>query len=92
MVDEIENGIYYDSQQHFWLKLHQMVLKEDVQVFATTHSRECLEALQSAATHDPAFQSDVKLVRLAREDGEIYASEYEYEALQSALETGFEIR
>ncbi|MBI3661600.1 MAG: AAA family ATPase [Acidobacteria bacterium] len=92
MLDEAENGLYYDSQKQFWSKLHKLAVTNDVQLFVTSHSRECLEALETSAADDAEFQADVKVIRLAKDKGEVYASEYEFAALQASLAAGFEIR
>ena len=43
-IDEIENGIHYTNYDKLW-KIIFLVSKEaNVQVFATTHSKECIES------------------------------------------------
>jgi AAA15 family ATPase/GTPase len=45
LFDEIENGIHYHSMSAVWGSLVKQCRKNKVQLFATTHSRECLEAI-----------------------------------------------
>lgn len=92
MIDEIENGIYYDLQKDFWLKLFALVKKENVQLFVATHSRECLEALELAGDEKRELAESVRLIRLARKEKSIFVSEYDFPALKSAIATGFEVR
>jgi predicted ATPase len=48
-IDEIENGFYYDRLPSIWSSLIDLANRYDVQIFASTHSRECLEALKLSA-------------------------------------------
>lgn len=43
-IDEIENGIHYTMLDDLWNMILQLSKKLNVQVFATTHSRECIES------------------------------------------------
>src|ERR1019366_7298918 len=66
-IDEIENGIYYKSMSGVWRGLLHFIRRFDSQIFATTHSLECLKALVTAAAGD---MDDIALWRIGRgEDG-----------------------
>ncbi|CAI9084788.1 hypothetical protein A7K93_04285 [Candidatus Methylacidiphilum fumarolicum] len=43
LVDEIENGIHWSRMNSLWRLLNDFTTKNQIQVFATTHSYECLE-------------------------------------------------
>jgi hypothetical protein len=92
MIDEIENGIYYDLQKDFWLKLFGLIKRENVQLFVATHSRECLESLELAGAEQREIGEDVRLIRLSRKGKDVFVSEYDFPALRSALATGYEVR
>ena len=49
LIDEIENGLYYEGLGDFWKGLMAVLEDKNVQLFATTHSRECMEAAYEAA-------------------------------------------
>lgn len=89
-IDEIENGIYYMALPKLWQSLSEFANIFDIQVFATTHSKECILAAHEALTE----KSNVDLIvqRLYRQDNIICAVSYEGEELQTAFETGFEVR
>ena len=59
LIDEIENGLYYESLPTIWKGLSELAASEDIQVFATTHSRECIvaahETFSSTADYDFAL-------------------------------------
>jgi hypothetical protein len=92
MIDEVENGLYYEVQRDLWSTLFVLLQRENVQLFVTTHSRECLESLCSAASDNKELREGLKLFRLVRDKDEVLANEYEFEALKSALLAGFEVR
>ena len=46
-VDEIENGIHHSIAPDMWRFIVDSARELDVQVFATTHSYECVEAAQA---------------------------------------------
>lgn len=48
LIDEIENGLYYRGLEDFWKGLFAVLKNQNVQLFATTHSRECMEAAHKA--------------------------------------------
>jgi len=44
IIDEIENGIYYENQIEFWKELIKISQITNTQIFATTHSIEMIKA------------------------------------------------
>ena len=49
LIDEIESGLHYSVQPNMWRLVFETAAKLNVQVFATTHSLDCLRAFESAA-------------------------------------------
>ena len=47
-IDEIDNGIHYSMQDELWKNILILSNKLNVQVFATTHSKECIESFNRA--------------------------------------------
>lgn len=43
-IDEIENGIHYTLYDKLWKIIFQIAQEQNVQVFVTTHSKECIES------------------------------------------------
>ncbi len=66
LLDEIENGIHYELFDQIWEKLSLLSQALNVQVFATTHSKDCIEAFERSYQH-PHF--DACFHRLEREGG-----------------------
>jgi len=90
MVDEIENGIYYKSLPKMWEAIIQFCKDFNVQLFAATHSKECLQALT------PFIEKAEKEFRLVKmeenDDGSHAAKIFKGANFSAALETGTEIR
>ncbi len=68
LLDEIENGIHYELFDQIWEKLSLLSQALNVQVFATTHGKDCIEAFERSYRH-PHF--DACFHRLEREGGRI---------------------
>ncbi|MDM8567379.1 AAA family ATPase, partial [Candidatus Halobeggiatoa sp. HSG11] len=43
-IDEIENGIHYTNYKKLWKIIFQVSIDANCQIFATSHSKECIEA------------------------------------------------
>lgn len=52
LIDEIENGLSTAIMPEIWQGLSALAKEEDIQIIATTHSRECLKAAREAAYPD----------------------------------------
>jgi AAA15 family ATPase/GTPase len=50
LIDEIENGLHYSIHPNIWKIISKAADSFDVQVFATTHSYECIHAAYEAFT------------------------------------------
>ena len=48
LIDEIENGLHHSVQKQIWTGLAEVAKELNVQIFATTHSGECLHAAHKA--------------------------------------------
>ena len=87
LIDEIENGIHYSAQVEVWKFLIAAADKLNVQVFATTHSRDTVNALAGASHED-----DHIVYRLERYKGELQAVAFEAVHLDTVAEYEVEIR
>lgn len=93
LVDEIENGLYYGGLQDFWKGLIAVLEDKDVQLFATTHSRECMEAAVRAnqAPKDTSLRY-LRLDRKVDRPDEIVGTQFGQDTMAAALEFGQEMR
>jgi AAA domain, putative AbiEii toxin, Type IV TA system/AAA ATPase domain len=90
LVDEIENGLHYSVVKDVWRAIAQAARQADVQVFATTHSYECVQAAHRAITENGPY--DLRLLRLERLDGEVRAAAYNQTTLETSFDMNLEVR
>ncbi len=88
LVDEIDIGLHYSAQTSMWQMIKRAAEQLDVQVFATTHSRDCIEALARLARPDVTDKSDVTIQRI---DGE-RAVVFDEQDLYRAADRGIAVR
>ena len=91
LIDEFETGLYWEVQEQVWRALFGAAKMFSLQVFATTHSSDCIRAFIKA--QDNAESSNENLVyRLEREGAKISARELPLENLEAALNQHVEVR
>jgi len=90
LIDEFENGLYYSVQPDLWQLIFQVARRLNVQVFATTHSWDCVEAFEIAAKRD--HQEDGLLIRLENKQGDIVATLFDERQLGIATREHIEVR
>ena len=91
LIDEIENGLHWSALPQIWTGIREAVNKEEVQIFATTHSLECIAAAAEAFKGEP--KNDLAVHRLERlENGNIRCVTMNEEELERMLERDWEVR
>ncbi len=88
-VDEIENGLHHSILPKVWQALSMATKEANVQLFATTHSYECIRAARVALQGEKA---DVGYCRLERVNGKIQAVMYEPDEMEAAVDQRAEVR
>ena len=86
LVDEIENGVHHSAMEKVWKAIHEAATVRGVQIFATTHSLECIHAARRAV------EDDLRLIRLQPHVPSRPVVDYTEEALAGAIEFGMEVR
>ncbi len=90
LIDEIENGLHYSILEDVWQSIAEIAEKEDLQVFATTHSWECIEAAHKV--FKKRGSDDFALHRFQKVKGEIQVVTHDQNMIEVASETDLEIR
>jgi hypothetical protein len=90
LVDEIENGFHYSVMKKVWQAIAHAAQAADVQVFATTHSWECIRWAHEAFADNETY--DFRLHRLDRGEQDVPAPSYDRERIESALFNAVEMR
>lgn len=88
VIDEIENGLHHESLFDVWRALSETAHRYDKQVFATTHSYECIRSASDAID-----RNDLAIHRLEVDDDRTTRCvTLDPEAIEGAIANGFEIR
>ena len=93
-IDDFQNGLHYGVLANVWKNLGWLAREFNVQVFATTHSYECIYAAHSAFKEQESA-SDFAFFRLQRnyETGSIESVAYDdIESFDYAMAYGKEVR
>jgi len=90
LIDEIESGLHYSVQHKVWELVFEVARRLNIQVFATTHSWDCITAFQEAAKEDE--QDEGVLIRLVEKKGRIIADLFDEGDLSVVSREGIEVR
>jgi hypothetical protein len=89
-IDEFENGLHHSVLEPVWSQLAKISKQHNLQVFATTHSEECIHAACRAFT--ALGDEGLRVIRLDRRDDETTAAIYDRALVETTAEAGIEIR
>ena len=90
LTDEIESGLHYSVLLGVWRLIFRMARELNVQVFATTHSSDCVKAFQRAAEEDK--EDEAILIRLVQKGDKIKAVLFDEKELETVVENDIEVR
>ncbi len=90
LVDEIDTGLHYSVLADMWKLVIATAMKNDIQVFATTHSLDCLRGLHEACQANPEFASEISLQTIDRNLPQ--SIDTDAEGLAVSLAMGIEVR
>jgi AAA domain, putative AbiEii toxin, Type IV TA system len=89
VVDEIENGIFYEKYEFMWSILYRYAQKFNCQLFVTSHSAECLQQLPPVIGDNAG---DFSLIQTERQNGKCIARHVSGRAMKAALKGENEVR
>jgi AAA15 family ATPase/GTPase len=89
-VDEIDTGLHFSVITKMWQLLIETARRLDVQVFASTHSLDCLQALARVCEEKPDLAGEVAVHRI-HSDREV-ATRYSAGELALSVRHEMEIR
>lgn len=92
LIDEIENGLHYTSINVAWKAIIAACKEYNVQLIATTHSYECIEALVDVYTELEPEGDDIRLFRIDRDGKKHTAFSSSVQVLKAGIEREFEVR
>ena len=90
LIDEVESGIHYTLHADLWRFILRTAGERGVQVFATTHSWDCIQGFQEAAASMPG--SEGVLIRLESGRGKHRANTFSGDELAIVARDQIEVR
>jgi len=89
-LDELENGVHYSHLDKLWEIILTISKQQNVQVFATTHSKECIESYARVAKK--LEDKEITFIELCKREEEIKAFVYPYDWFIDEIEQEHEVR
>lgn len=89
LIDEIENGIYYQMFPALWEAIYQSAVENNTQLFLSTHSWECLKA---AVPLIEKHSDDFSLFQVFQDQGVTKAASVSGADAAAAIDSDVEIR
>lgn len=90
-IDELDNGIHYSLLDELWEIILTLSKELNVQVFATTHSKECIESYCRIA--EKLDEKDVSLITLVKnKEKQTKAIVRDYKVLTDSIHDNREVR
>ena len=89
IVDEIETGLHYSAIEQMWQLIFQLSAELKVQVFATSHSSDCVQAFSKITNQS---STEGALIKLQNIEGKVYQTSFDENDLEVAYESQLELR
>lgn len=95
LIDEFENGLHYSVQPEVWRLVFELAKRYNIQVFATTHSWDCIESFAQVAKEREDLEG--VLFRMGRsvrksDNGKVIATEFDEDELYNLTKDKIEVR
>jgi len=93
LIDEIENGLSPSSQEILWQAIFVSAKEFNVQIFATTHSLECIKTLSLTSSQKSVnLKDDIRVYKIERQKEDFRIIKYNKDNIKLAAEKDFDIR
>lgn len=89
LIDQLEDGFHHKILPSIWKSIYSLAKEFKVQLFVSTHSRECMKAMLPTMRGN---EEEFRLLRADRKGDECYIDSLAGDYLESALEQEFEVR
>jgi hypothetical protein len=90
LVDEIDTGLHFSTLELMWKFVVESAIRLDVQVFATSHSGDCLRALAWLESDMPELAREVSVHRVERKYS--HSERYSANDIEVAIRHDIEVR
>jgi len=92
LIDEIENGLHYSSLTILWKAVLKALEVYNVQLFATTHSNECIAALDHSHKAAKEKADNISLYRIEHYNNSHRAFQYSSNVIAAGIDNNIEMR
>lgn len=95
LIDEFENGLHYSVQEKVWQMMFDLAHKLGIQIFATTHSWDCIDSFAKVANQREAGDGELfKVGRSIRtsDHGKITSTVFDGQQLFELTQADMEVR
>ncbi len=96
MIDEIETGVHYSRMKQFLEVVIRSANENNVQLFLTTHNKECIQSFVEAFSEPELNGLTTKARNITlvenKDSKQVTAHVYSFEQLEHAIHVGNEIR
>ncbi len=89
LIDQLEDGFHYKLLPSIWKSIYSLATHFKVQLFVSTHSKECMDAMLPTVE---GKEEDFSLLRTYRKESSCHVDSLGGDYLKSALEQEFEVR
>lgn len=90
LMDEVDTGLHWTAMKPAWQMIVEAAVRSSTQVFATTHSKDCLVGLDSMIQSNPHLATEVSVHKI--EPRLAAAVRLDAESIHSAIDHGYEMR
>jgi predicted ATPase len=91
LIDEIENSLHYSTFTEIWSEFAKIAQEEEMQIFATTHSEECIRGAHQAMSERSSYELAVHRVQRLK-GGITEVVTHNREMLAASFDTGLPVR
>ncbi len=85
LIDEIENGVHYTKHEAIWTLIFTLAKEFNVQIFATTHSKEMMASFDSVAIKNNTVEARYIEVFKSARTNDIKSNVFDTKKLEYAL-------
>lgn len=95
LIDEFENGLHWSIQKKVWSWLFDLAVDLNMQIFATTHSYDCVKSFSDVAKEKETIEAVLfRVGKSAKEKdrGRVIATEYDKDTLFEITQAHLDVR
>ena len=90
LIDELDTGLHWTAMEPAWQMIVEAAKRSSIQVFATTHSKDCLVGLDSMIRTCPHLAAEVSVHKIEPTLAE--AVRLDASSIRTAIDEGLEMR